>query len=700
MYVGVFKSGNHEYCRLAESYRDENGKVKTKVIKNFGRVDKLTANDPDAVEKLKQQYGGSREDKVEARGKSRAEELSQHLKNNPLLNLDSYPCLNYGYWVLKALWKRLGLDRKLPYLQSTKTKIQFDLNEVISFLAFSKVLDPHSLRRTFADKDFFIGAPMQNITLNNCYDTLSVLKEHKDSIFKGINARLDEYYGKDRSLLLFYDVTNTYLESPMSDEEWLYKQVDFYENRLAILLDARDNGELDAKLFDKKDQFIGEYDFLPPEIVTRIEELKIEYLCMRGPSKEHRYDLPIVSIALIMDRNGFPIDFEVYSGNASEFKTMKQSIEGLKKKYHAKETIVVADRGLNSASNLQMLQDEKLGYLMAQKVTSLPKAIEEQMLKLEEYTSINEMHPELGKYRIIKDFKKPVPGTKDVQECTLVLTYSEERRKRDECLLDKQVEKVRKKASVKAKITPSSTSGAEIAEVAEGQSKTATIIGVDDDAVAKRRKLCGYAAMVYKSAPVEDGKASTNNITDDAIASVYHQLTAIEECFRIMKSNLGLRPMFVWQSDHIRGHVTVCVLALLLIKMLQKDVNEQLEGDEVSIDDLCAALDDANVMFMKPSVRECVFIPQMSRTQNVRRDHVTLCDEDLLEKISSKSFVPKESLISRCMRAVNLTPIKGIMNRPELAHCLKTRFDSDEEVVSPILLKQMYPTLCTTIPQK
>ena len=698
MYVGVFKSGNHEYCRLMETYR-EDGKVKTKVIKNFGRVDKLIANDPDALVKLKQEYGGSKEDRIEARGKTRAKELTSFLQDKPLLNLDSYPCLNYGHWVLKALWKKLGLDRKLPYLQSSKTKIQFDLDDVVSFLTFSKVLDPHSIRRTFSDKDFFVGAPMQNITLDNCYSTLSVLREHKDSIFKSINSRLDEIYGADRSLLLFYDVTNTYQESPMTDEENSFQQVDFEENRLAILLEARDKGELDKKLFDTKDHFIGNYDFLPPEIITRIEELKIEYLCMRGPSKEHRFDLPIVSIALIMDRNGFPIDFEVYAGNASEFKTMKQSIEGLKEKYHAKETIVVADRGLNSASNLQMLQDEKLGYLMAQKVTSLPKDIQDQMLKLDEYIPINEKHPELGKYRIIKDFKKTVPGLKEPQECTLVLTYNEDRRKRDECILDKAVDKVLKKASAKGKIAASSTSCAEIAKVAEGQSKTGTIIGVDEDAVAKRRQRCGYAAMVYKSAPAEDGKAPTNTVTDDTIAAVYHQLTAIEECFRIMKSNLGLRPMFVWQSDHIRGHVTICVLALLLIKMLQREVNAQIEGDEVSIDDLCSALDDANVMFLKPNERDCIFIPQMSRTENVRRDHVTMNDENLLELISSKGFNPKESIISRCMRAVGLTPINGIKNRPELAHCLKTRFDSDGDVVSPILLRQLYPTLYTTIAQ-
>ena len=135
--------------------------------------------------------------------------------------------------------------------------------------------------------------------------------------------------------------------------------------------------------------------------------------------------------------------------------------------------------------------------------------------------------------------------------------------------------------------------------------------------------------------------------------------------------------MYVWNSDHVRGHVIVCVLALLLLRMLQRKLKDDLLAD-VSIDDLCRALNEANVMFMKPSANECVFIHQMTT-------------------LSEGMLTPSVSIISRCMQAVGLTPIKGIVNRPDLAHCLKTRFDSDEEVVSPVLLRQLYPSLYTTM---
>ena len=77
---------------------------------------------------------------------------------------------------------------------------------------------------------------------------------------------------------------------------------------------------------------------------------------MRGSSKEPRFDFPLASSALVISEEGIPIDFYVYAGNASEFKTMATSIDSLKQKYDVKEDIVADDRCLNSAANLRMLE--------------------------------------------------------------------------------------------------------------------------------------------------------------------------------------------------------------------------------------------------------------------------------------------------------------------------------------------------------
>lgn len=82
---------------------------------------------------------------------------------------------------------------------------------------------------------------------------------------------------------------------------------------------------------------------------------------MRGPSKECRKD-PIVSIAMVVDRDGIPIDFRVYPGNSSEKATMKCSIDELAKTYKITNAVVVADNGLNTNANLIRLIKENQGF--------------------------------------------------------------------------------------------------------------------------------------------------------------------------------------------------------------------------------------------------------------------------------------------------------------------------------------------------
>lgn len=154
--------------------------------------------------------------------------------------------------------------------------------------------------------------------------------------------------------MIFYDVTNVYFETALSDLECGRQQIDFQDRLQRELELAYESGELDSSCFDDEGRLLP----CPKadDFIKKIQEQKIEYLRMRGPSKEHRFDLPLASIALVINEEGIPIDFYVYAGNASEFKTMSSSIESLKQKYNVKESIVVADRGLNSAANLKMLQ--------------------------------------------------------------------------------------------------------------------------------------------------------------------------------------------------------------------------------------------------------------------------------------------------------------------------------------------------------
>ena len=109
---------------------------------------------------------------------------------------------------------------------------------------------------------------------------------------------------------------------------------------------------------------------------------------------------------------------------------------------------------------------------------------------------------------------------------------------------------------------PRKTGWVALADVGDDIEKP--ILGINQEVYEQKLRLCGYAALVY-DAPKSNEKQTepvTQLWTAD-IPSAYKQQCRIEECFRIMKNDLGLRPMYVWISNHVRGHVTVCVLVLL-----------------------------------------------------------------------------------------------------------------------------------------
>ena len=455
MYVSTCKggaTGQYTYVRLMESYRDENGKVKHKVVQNLGRLDILSQSDPNYLENLKKKY---QEDYVE---KNRLQSLNRLAQVQNLLSFDNnssagapLPLLQYGHYLLKKIWDdHLHLDRKFKDIQHRQTKAKFDLNAVVSYLCFLKILDPHSVFYSFGDQDGFLGAPVQGIGLDSYYNSYDYLFEHKDSIMKFFNRSINNQLGKTKATLIFYDVTNVYFETALTDLECGRQQMDFQDRLQEEVQLAYESGELDAACFDKEGRLVPGQK--TDDFIKKIQAQKIEYLRMRGPSKEHRFDLPLASIALVINEEGIPIDFYVYAGNASEFKTMAASIESLKQKYNVKESIVVADRGLNSAANLKMLQSNDLGFLMAQKVSNLDQKTTKAMFDPEGYVPIIRQGEEVARFKVVKDWTKKGKRKAEDTKCTLVLTFDKKRQKRDLAVLEVWKQLVLKKQAQGIKV--------------------------------------------------------------------------------------------------------------------------------------------------------------------------------------------------------------------------------------------------------
>ena len=314
---------------------------------------------------------------------------------------------------------------------------------------------------------------------------------------------------------------------------------------------------------------------------------------MRGHQKEMRYDLPMVYVALVIDEHGLPLDFQCYPGNSSEQKTMVESIRKLKEKYDFKHAVLVADNGLNSTANLRMLLSEGLGFSVAQSVYTLPRdCIDAHLRDLKAFSPIpgeSELRYKLVPYEKTSYIRDEATGEREKVSvsCHLLLTYSEERRQHDLAVLNRHIEQARRyihEAASALNAAPGSHQFC-VADCNDGEIR---YTGLNYALIEKYRRLAGFSGVLFQEPP--DFKGS---FEPGYVASLYHKLVRTEECFRIMKNNFEIRPMYVWTEPHIKGHVLLCVLALLQLRLLQQRMEEK--QTPLNINDLCAELSDLEI---------------------------------------------------------------------------------------------------------
>lgn len=259
-------------------------------------------------------------------------------------------------------WKDLGirnlkLYHKIGYLQKSRTKISsYQISNIALHLTALKILDPCSHLHAFNAQYLFLGNLIEGICLDNIYAALNFLGTYKDEIMQYAAKRT--LSSRHKPVMLFYDVTNCYFETPYDDREQFVRK---FKRNLFKKIQLQ-SGKEAAWQFLASPQF----ETMLAEALTKNEH---RMLRLRGLSKEKRYDLPLVSVALVIDERGMPLDFQVYKGNKSEYATMVHSIRALKQRYKVPDVHLVTACGLNSVANLNLLLQEGLGLVMTQRVT-------------------------------------------------------------------------------------------------------------------------------------------------------------------------------------------------------------------------------------------------------------------------------------------------------------------------------------------
>ena len=432
---------------------------------------------------------------------------------------------NFGYTALSNIYHELELDKFLNNRQR-HTKESYDANTILKMLVYSRILAPASKKSSFDHREMFFEKT--NYSLDDVYRCLSFLNKHKETIQVWMNDKIKENYGRDTSLI-YYDVTNYYFET------------------------------------DEQNDFLR-----------------------KGVSKEHRPN-PIVQMGLFMDNNAIPITYELFAGNTNDCLTYRPNFGKIKKQFNLGRVISVADKGMTTGDNIWYTINTPAhdGYVFSMSIRGAEKSMKKYVLDDDGYVW-------LGKEYKRKSRKYPrtiqVTSTsgkkikKQVDEKQIVF-WSEKYAKRAKAEREATLAKARDLAANPGSYTRATSYGAAkyIKKVDydkdTGEILTASsILDIDEDLIREEEALDGYYMLL----------TSEMDTPDDKIIDMYRGLWRIEESFKITKSELEARPVYVWTREHIEAHFLTCFVALTISRILEMKLEHKYSTERI-IDSLSRA---------------------------------------------------------------------------------------------------------------
>jgi len=288
----------------------------------------------------------------------------------------------------------------------------------------------------------------------------------------------------------------------------------------------------------------------------------------KGPSKDNKKS-PIVGLGLLLDSNQIPIGMKMYPGNESEKPVIRDIINHLKKQNNITgRTIHVADKGINCAQNIAFSKTNGDGYLFSKSVKGLSEREKEWVLLEQGFKEVKDKKGKvLYRYKSCID-KFPYTIEHNGKEVTVhltekrLLTYNPELAAKKRYEINRMVEKAKSLTLSQAKKNEYGEAGKYV-KFTDGKGKKATVT-INQDAIDNDLKFAGYNLLV----------TSETKMSDQDIYDTYHNLWRIEESFKIMKSDLDARPVFVQKGDSIKGHFLICYITVLLERIFQFKVLE------------------------------------------------------------------------------------------------------------------------------
>lgn len=503
------------HLSIVQSYRNEDGKPRQKVVKTLGYLDELEKECEDPIAHYTKMVEEMDRERLEAKS------VTVTIDMNEQIGVNSTNRKNFGYAVFSKIHHELEIDRFLKNARRHEN-FRFNNDAIMRLLVFARILYPGSKRTTALRKGQFFER--FDFTLDDIYNGLT----HFDAISAGLLKHLHEQVAKKHGRetdLVYHDVTNYYFEIDRQDDLRRY-----------------------------------------------------------GPSKEHRKD-PIVQMGLLLDKKGLPITYKIFPGNRHDSQTLMPVLTEVKKSFDIHRIIVVADKGLNSGDNIVYNTVLGDGYIYSKSVRGASEEFKGWILDESDYRQVTDQYR--IKSRIVPDAvvqitKEQTGNKKKRQKVTVeqkwIVFHSEKYAARAKCKREEAIAKAEKMIKSPARYRRSFDYGAagyirnlkidkETGELMEVQEDLA----LDVQRIAEEEKYDGFSAII--TSELDD--------SDEHIVDMYKGLWRIEDSFKVTKSTLESRPLFLQTKEHINAHFLTCFISLLIVRIVEMKLKGKYTVDRI-----------------------------------------------------------------------------------------------------------------------
>ena len=545
MFLDIFNNNEKMYIRISESYRvysEEKKKFvnRKRTIKNIGPVSKFDDGKENFIERLRASFNA---------GTPIIKELEPYVSKdikkeiyNIQIHEGTEECIGhpklFSNLLLDKLMEEIGL---IQYINVYKTydKITYDVLGFIKLLIYGRLLNPASKIATVNQNDDYYNKIIDDGSYKyNVFDSLDFIYKHKNAFFNRIDQTLRKKVGRTTNII-YYDVTNFFI---------------FTEDKG---YDCDDEG---TKIYHS--------------------------IATNGVCKEER-KLPIVQMGLLMDEQGIPISIEVFPGNTLDHLTMQKSfnnsVDFIKDKNN--RYIFVSDKGIGRGGNPKFSIENGNGYLVSKSVRGSTKAekkwiisdedfvynTDDFKIKTKTYTKnyTLENGTELKSSEKIVSYWSKKFYTKEYEEQKSFYDTLRQIIENPESFPSNRLNNSKIKKYLKKQVLNDETG-----EIIDSENLKAII---DIDKVNEELSLLGWYSII----------TSETNMDENEIIDTYHNLVDIEDQFRVMKSTLETRPLYVRTDEHRIAHLTLCTIALILLRLIQRAItnkfNDTLSADRIQV---------------------------------------------------------------------------------------------------------------------